>query len=302
MVIFWSGFLCSDQFKACIHENSALRNREQFNYILMYVGGAAKRAIEYIEVTSESYLRAIQVLQKKYGRKRIVIEHLVDSPLNIKKKDKVSACSLRYLHDTMINRYHTLEAHVPNLKYCHRIIVPILQSKLPQLVRKKWEFELSKLESEKDDKKVTVEYFFNFLRAHVMSEEASEVTNVPQKPRVTEERRNTGSYHRTDRAASSSAISLTTNSRREDNSPRGECVFCEKQHDSSKYYMIQRKSVSERLQIVKEKKLCFNCLLPTGPNHNSSTCKRPWCLIEGCNKKHDAPSCTSRCQRESIHD
>jgi len=44
--------------------------------------------------------------------------------------------------------------------------------------------------------------------------------------------------------------------------------------------------VQERLQIVKDKKLCFNCLHPTGPDHNSSTCKRPGCLSEGCGKKH----------------
>ena len=280
-----------DQFKACIHENNALGDRERFNYLLMYVSGAAKRAIEYIEVTSANYARAVEVLQKRYGRKRIVIEHLVDSLLSIEKKEKVNASSLRYLHDIMINRYHTLEAHEPNLKYCHCIIVPILQSKLPMPVRRKWEYELSKLESEEDDNKVTVEYFFNFLRAHVMSEEASEVANA--KPRATDERRNvTRGYFHTDRAASSSAISLTTNSEREEVQSLNrtkrtiECAFCGKQHDSSNCYTTQRKSVEERLQIIKEKKLCFNCLLPTGPNHNSSTCKRPGCLIEGCGKKH----------------
>jgi hypothetical protein len=163
-----------DEFKTCIHENGTLGDREKFNYLRMYVKGTAKRAIEFIEVSSENYPKAIEALTKRYGRKRIVVEHLVESILTIEKRDKVDAQSLRYLYDIMVSRYHTLELYEPNLKYCHRIIVPILQSKLPQEVRRKWEYELSKIENEEEDKRITVEYFFDFLRSHVMSEEASE--------------------------------------------------------------------------------------------------------------------------------
>ncbi|RUA04968.1 MAG: hypothetical protein DSY43_05545, partial [Gammaproteobacteria bacterium] len=282
-----------DQFKTCIHENETLGDRERFNYLLMYVKGIAKRAIEYIEVTSENYARAIEALQKRYGRKRIVVEHLIDSILSIEKKDKVNAHSLRYLYDTMVNRYHTLESYEPNLKHCHRIIVPILQSKFPQAIRRKWEYELSKIENEEDDKKITVDYLFNFLRSHVMSEEAAETSHANFQLRDIEERRDNAlkpgrTPSRNNRIPSSSAIALNTSSKPEDAKQRNssECVFCGKSHDSSNCYMIQRKSVQERLQLIKEKKLCFNCLYPVGPNHTSATCKRPGCLIEGCNRKH----------------
>ncbi|KAK3740123.1 hypothetical protein QZH41_001270 [Actinostola sp. cb2023] len=256
-----------DQFKTCIHENETLGDRERFNYLLMYVKGIAKRAIEYIEVTSENYARAIEALQKRYGRKRIVVEHLIDSILSIEKKDKVNAHSLRYLYDTMVNRYHTLESYEPNLKHCHRIIVPILQSKFPQAIRRKWEYELSKIENEEDDKKITVDYLFNFLRSHVMSEEAAETSHANFQLRDIEERRDNAlkpgrTPSRNNRIPSSSAIALNTSSKPEDAKQRNssECVFCGKSHDSSNCYMIQRKSVQERLQLIKEKKLCFNCL------------------------------------------
>ncbi|KAK3755477.1 hypothetical protein QZH41_017632, partial [Actinostola sp. cb2023] len=210
-----------DQFKTCIHENETLGDRERFNYLLMYVKGIAKRAIEYIEVTSENYARAIEALQKRYGRKRIVVEHLIDSILSIEKKDKVNAHSLRYLYDTMVNRYHTLESYEPNLKHCHRIIVPILQSKFPQAIRRKWEYELSKIENEEDDKKITVEYLFNFLRSHVMSEEAAETSHANFQLRDIEERRDNAlkpgrTPSRNNRIPSSSAIALNTSSKPED--------------------------------------------------------------------------------------
>ena len=48
------------------------------------------------------------------------------------------------------------------------------QNKLPNDITRKWEYELSKLENEEEDKRVTAEFFFDFLRSHVMSEEAIE--------------------------------------------------------------------------------------------------------------------------------
>ena len=207
--------------------------------------------------------------------------------LNIERKEKINASSLRYLYDTMLNRYHSLKAHEPNLKYCDRIIIPILQSKLPQAVRKEWEYDLSKLEKEEDDRLVTVEYFFDFLRAHVMSEEAAELTRPTVAVHAEFKRGHARSNFASDRAVSSSAVSLATCAGKSTlESSNVECVFCNKPHDSAMCYMLKRKSVDERVELIKEKRLCFNCLLPIGPNHNSSTCKKPGCIIEGCSKKH----------------
>lgn len=168
-----------DQYKICIHENETLTDRDRFNYLRMYVKGTAKRAIEYIEVSGENYSKAIEALQRIYGRKRLIVEHLIEFLLNIEKKDKVEAWSLRNLYDLMVSRYRTLESYEPKLAEAQRILVPILQSKFPDEIRRKWEFQLSKLENEEDDRQVTVEYLFDFLRSHVMSEEATE-KSVPK--------------------------------------------------------------------------------------------------------------------------
>ena len=171
-----------DQYKICIHENETLTDRDRFNYLRMYVKGSARRAIEYIEVSGNNYPKAIEALQRRYGRKRLIVEHLVESLLNIEKKDKVEARSLRGLYDVMVSRYRTLEAYEPKLAEAQRILVPILQSKFPDEIRRKWEFQLSKLENEEDDRLVTVEYLFDFLRSHVMSEEATDKS--ASKPRM----------------------------------------------------------------------------------------------------------------------
>ena len=45
----------------------------------MCLKGTAKRAIAFIEVSSDNYSTAIDALQKILGRKRLIVEHLVDS-------------------------------------------------------------------------------------------------------------------------------------------------------------------------------------------------------------------------------
>jgi hypothetical protein len=287
-----------DQYKICIHENEALTDRDRLNYLRLYVKGTARRAIEYLEVSGDNYPKAIEALQKRYGRKRLVVEHLVESLLNIEKKDKVEARSLRNLYDVMVSRYRTLESYEPKLAEAQRILVPILQSKLPDEIRRKWEFQLSMLENEEDDRKVTVEYLFNFLRSHVMSEEATEkpITKPKMFPNKFQrgQRRKDGPRRNWEREEENSqqpysATALNSNSKDDDSSKfSGElqCANCGKKHHISSCYLFKRKSVDERLEIVKDKGLCFNCLSPTTSYHYGINCKRPGCSVEGCKRKH----------------
>eukprot|EP00112_Aurelia_sp_Birch-Aquarium-sp1_P003268 Seg1363.25 transcript_id=Seg1363.25/GoldUCD/mRNA.D3Y31 product="hypothetical protein" protein_id=Seg1363.25/GoldUCD/D3Y31 len=209
---------------------------------------------------------------------------------NSKKRERVTAQSLRYLYDTLVNRYHTLEQYEPNLEVCHRILVPIFQSKLPNDIRRKWEYELSKLENEEEDKRVTAEFFFDFLRSHVMSEEAIE-KSTPN--RSTHSRMsNTPCIQNKDQGDSrfSSATALAAQSIqetvRQGRSNQSKCGFCEKNHESKNSYAIKKKSVDERIQTVKDKGLCFNCLKPVSSTHYSSRCMSQGCMIEGCQRKH----------------
>ena len=44
--------------------------------------------------------------------------------------------------------------------------------------------------------------------------------------------------------------------------------------------------MDDRTQLVKDKRLCFNCLKPGSPMHDSSCYLSKGCVIEGCNGKH----------------
>ena len=65
-----------------------------------------------------------------------------------------------------------------------------------------------------------------------------------------------------------------------------QCADCSKEHHITNCSLFAKKSVGDKLSIVKEKGLCFNCLLPTSPSHYSINCRRPGCPVERCKKKH----------------
>ena len=241
-----------DQFKSCIHENNTLSEREKFNYLRVYVKGSVRKAIEYIKVTSSNYSKAIDALKKRYGRQRLVVEHLVESILNIAKRERVTAQSLRYLYDTLVNRYHTLEQYEPNLEVCHRILVPIFQSKLPNDIRRKWEYELSKLENEEEDKS-----FFDFLRSHVMSEEAIEKStpNRSTHPRISNRSRIKNKDQGDSRFLSATALAAqtsqeTVNQGRNNQNKSG---FCEKNHNQRSVLGSRRNQLMKGYRQLKTK-------------------------------------------------
>ena len=60
-------------FKAAIHENDSLRNIIKFNYLISYLKGPAKAAILGILITESNYLEAVELLQKSFGNKQILI-------------------------------------------------------------------------------------------------------------------------------------------------------------------------------------------------------------------------------------
>ncbi|KAL9951528.1 hypothetical protein ACROYT_G044204 [Oculina patagonica] len=52
------------------------------------------------------------------------------------------------------------------------VLLPIFDTKLPRELKEKWELELTKYETEEEDKEINIKKFFQFLEGHVLSKEA----------------------------------------------------------------------------------------------------------------------------------
>ena len=120
--------------------------------------------------------------------------------------------------------------------------------------------ELTKYETEEEDKEINIKKFFQFLEGHVLSKEAPDDTK--------------GAERRHDRVRrgkdeeNMSAQSLMGASE----SKRMKCGFCGKNQETSMCPTALTKTSEERWEMLMKRKgapTCFKCLQPGSISHNS---------------------------------
>ncbi|KAH7969807.1 hypothetical protein HPB52_021965 [Rhipicephalus sanguineus] len=104
---YWQTF--SDHFSATIHRNEDLLLIEKFKYLLSYLSGAVKRAIEGIRLTEDNYAIAIRTLTKRFGRRDLLINEHIDHLLALPPvKSSADVDKLRLLYDKVQFRVSAL--------------------------------------------------------------------------------------------------------------------------------------------------------------------------------------------------
>ena len=100
-----------DSSRAAIHENNSLKNITKFNYLISHPKGPAKAAISGILITESNYLEAVELLQKRFGNKQILITPNIDQLLSISPANNIHEIQkIRQVLDKV-------ESTVRNLKY-----------------------------------------------------------------------------------------------------------------------------------------------------------------------------------------
>lgn len=85
---FWS------QYETAIHNNSALCKKEKFTYLKTYLTGTAAKSVAGLTLTDSNYDAATDLLQKRFGRKDLIINAHMSKLLNltpVKKSSDVTA-------------------------------------------------------------------------------------------------------------------------------------------------------------------------------------------------------------------
>lgn len=124
---FWS------QYEMAIHENDALCKKEKFTYLKSYLTGAAARAVAGLTMSDSNYDAAIEILQKRFGRKDIVISAHMSKLLNltpVRKSSDVTA--LRNLYDECEIQIRSLESLGVHSDTYGCLLCPVLMQLLPE--------------------------------------------------------------------------------------------------------------------------------------------------------------------------
>ncbi|XP_037521631.1 uncharacterized protein LOC119398888 [Rhipicephalus sanguineus] len=131
-----------DHYSATIHENTELPPIEKFKYLLTYLTGAAKRAIEGIRLADNNYEIAVTTLKERFGRQELLVSEHIDQLLALSPvRSSKEVEKLRVLHDTVRFRVSALEGlGVPPEQYTvvlHRVLMRCLPEDLAIMYRQK---------------------------------------------------------------------------------------------------------------------------------------------------------------------
>lgn len=249
----WPAF--KDLFMSLVHDNPTLSDVQKLHYLKTSVSGEAEALLKHIQVTASNYSSAWEILSTRYGNKRLILNHIMKRLFNQKKMTSQSAVQLKCLLDTTTECLNNLKNLEISTDSWDLIIIHLLIQKLDPETHRSWEEHAYREESEtlptwKDFKKF-IESKFRTLELVTIT--TSNIKQVKER-----------SFH----------VATPVTER--------VCVMCQENHTLCHCKDFIKMEPNERSEYVKNKHLCFNCLVP---GHSVSRCKLPVsCRI--CRRRH----------------
>lgn len=192
---------------------------------------------------AENYTSCYDILQRRYNNKREIFDTLFDSITDLPKQHSERYTSLKQLHDTTYENIMAIRNLKIETKNWDPMLIRLLTKKLSKETLTQFECNLT------DVREIpTFDHFMNFIEKRFLALQSTETKNK----------------------------SMNTKN------ASAKCAFCDSNHSIVKCEEFLKKPVSERFQIVKNKKLCNNCLKQHDKNECTSTytCKT-------CKKNHN---------------
>ena len=255
----WLSF--KNSFLSMIDSRDDITNSEKLHYLKSALQNEALRKIQVLPISDENYTHAWEILNKAYENKRLLISQHLSLLLNLPCQEKDNHKSIEFLADELQQHVKSLEILKVNIS--HEIVVQIIHEKLNQDTRRKWEDSLSRNEFPSLDQ--LIEFLYK-----------TAVNLSQDKKRIHSNSCNEGSsakFRKLEYKGVAKSF-ITTNKK---------CPACSNEgHPLFKCEKFRELSVTQRIKIVKDANLCFNCLR----NHGKIECRFGNCRI--CNKKHNS--------------
>ena len=255
----WTPFW--DSFSSAIHNNPDLSQIDKFNYLRSMVSGTALEAISGLTLTAPNYDEAVQILQKRFGNKQLIINKHMEQLLNV---DNVSSQhdvkGLRHLHNAIESNVRSLKSLGIAAESYGSLLASVLMTKLPSEIR------LIASRKFKDEETWKFDDMLDLLEEEAQARERSS-SHPPQSERRPRE-------HPT-------GATLLTEAQ------QAQCCFCQQGHASQSCPTVTR--VDSRREALKKVGRCFICLRR---GHIARTCQsRIKCL--NCRGRHHVAICSA---------
>ncbi|XP_064388661.1 uncharacterized protein LOC135336735 [Halichondria panicea] len=260
-----------DSYESAIHNNDGLTDTDKFNYLRSLVERTAYDAISGLTLSSVNYQEAIEILQKRFGNKLLIISKHMETLLTVEAvTSDQNLKDLRRLYDSTESHMRSLKSLGVESESYGAMLSSVLLTKLPTDLRLIVSRKVASTDLNMDS------LLKPFEEELVARERAS---NSNSNSFHTPPRRNQ------DRGRQTSSALL---SRAQEPRAGVSCSYCQQSHPSTDCKTVI--SLTARKQTLRDSGRCFNCLRK---GHMGRNCRSTSKCLK-CKGRHH----TSICERE----
>lgn len=264
-------------FVSVIGNRTDLNDLQKFQYLKSLLKNEALDLVVNLAPRAESYEAAWVLLNAKFEKKHFIIKAHLQRLLNLKPMTKRRSASLIKMVNILNETTQVLKTLTSeNTNDC--LMLTIASGLLDQDTREKWETSLNP-----NDEFPSLSQFTDFLMARACTLENIEASSTASQETVLKEatpkKVTTQRTSQLSQASSSKPTNQATQSiQRKSPYP---CDCCNQDHYIVMCPVLRVLTVDQRMKIVKDGKLCYNCL----GRHNVRKCNnRTRCRV--CNGAH----------------
>ena len=254
----WLGF--HDLFNSLVHNNNELSDIEKLYHLKGCLEGKAADVLASLEISSENYAVAWELLKERYDNRKVIREGHAKSLLNLPVVSK--EYSVRSLLDEVLKHVRALKSLNETVETWNTLLIVIIKEKLTQFLREKWE------EYSSESKHPSFEQMVTFLQIRAQIED----TKVGQNSQNSSKGKLSYNHQSKTNSQGTYAVTATSPS----------CAYCQGNHFIYSCKAFAELSSHDRFSVVKRAALCLNCLRP---NHRLSECTKSSC--QKCQKRHN---------------
>ena len=255
-----------------MHNNTSLTGVQKLSYLRSQLQGEAARIIAGFQLTNANYQHSIDLLKERFGQPHKQIEAHMQALIDIHSPSGTVA-SLREFHDTIEGHIRSLASLGKSQDTYSSMLVTIILGKIPPKIKQNLARAHGRQEWKIDELQEAILTEIYILEAGSSSQTDAHNCTLPP----------TALFHA---AATNKSIGGARG--------KPQCPFCKGPHSPSVCDVI--KDPKQRSAVVRQEKLCFNCL----GHHKVSYCNSKH-RCHNCRRKHHTSLCSYEPQPTGQH-
>lgn len=251
-------------FVSMIHESTELCDVQKFHYLKTALKGEAAKLIESLTITNENYLIAWETITKRYSNEYLLKKRHIQALMEYPRLNEASAAAIHGLVDEFEQRMKILKQLGERTEHWGAFIVHWMCSKLDIQTLQLWEDHAASI---KEPGFVSLVDFLE-KRTRILDAISSNITEARHHSQKPSMKRSNVIAH----AAANTGNDLPA------------CHCCGDSHYISRCTKFQAMNLSERLDMINNKRLCSNCFRP---GHWARDCNSKF-NCRTCGKRHNS--------------